>query len=427
MFGCTRALLPVLAVVLFLAGVQPFAAAQTQATGASGFNVVVSLSVKDVMDKVAANPEWNKNLQAAIAQGGPEKQAALNMLKEKGGFDLFKDIDSLIIGLDISELGKKMPVFVLIINGRFDAAKLIPILTDMLKPQGTAVTKLADHNGIAVYSIKKEQSSDGALLAFVGQSLLISDNEAALHKTIDSVKSGTSMLAGDATMAALAGQTNQNATFWAFGQIPDILTKAKAGAPAGGANPGGGGAPGGGPMAGFGPDSIKAFAASIDAKQGLDLNVKLACKDAATALNLKNMFDMGRGWAGMQLSQPDSGLSKDSAATINQALQKATCNAANSVATLALKLTPEEYAALEKIGQEMAKAAEAKAALNAGPNVAPNAAPGGGGGMGLGALGGLGDLMGSLGALGGGAPQGAPAAPKAAPAPGGAPTRKGLN
>ncbi|MCX7047116.1 MAG: hypothetical protein NTX50_16715 [Candidatus Sumerlaeota bacterium] len=319
-----------------------------------GANIVLSLNFKDIRDQ----PDSEKDIQKMIDDVGGEAAAKWKEFKEKTGVDPLKDLESVGVGiyLPADKNSGKDPQVVAIINGKLDAAKLTQGLQALASADGKTMEK-KDYNGVAVYS-PKDQPKEGCW-AVTGQSFVFSNAQSQMEKSLDALKAKTSA-STDPKLTLYLAAAKKTSTFWGAGFLPEKP------APAAGQQPA--------PMGGDPTEMMKDFTISFDGKSGADLDIKITCKDAASALQIKNQVEMFRGMIGMGLTQGGK-VPAEAATKLGIALQKITVTATNDKINLTFKLTKAETDELKQTIETVRKAM-LKDAQGAGAGTDPGVAPG---------------------------------------------------
>ncbi|MCX7044361.1 MAG: DUF3352 domain-containing protein, partial [Candidatus Sumerlaeota bacterium] len=233
--------------------------------------------------------------------------------------------------------------FVAVIQGRFDAVRLMKGV-ETIEGVKEKISSQKDYKGVRVYS-DKEPGKEGCW-AISGQSILISNDPLRLEKAIDAVQANVSAFA-DAKLAPYLSAARTTSTLWAVGYAPN-KPKAADPPPPSPRTPGGRA-----PANAQDPvDLVRHFSLALDNKYGADFETRLTCKDAASAAQLKNQLELMRGILSIALMQANPNAAQrnaakteamqQSAARLNQTLQKLTVEAFADTVTLSLKQTLSE-------------------------------------------------------------------------------------
>jgi hypothetical protein len=327
----------------------------------AGANILVSVSFTDMRSQ----PDYDKDIQDALSQADPEFVKKYDDFKAKTGLDPVKDLDSLSLGVYLPAGGPAAgePDVLALVAGRFDPAKLAAGIETLVSDEGAKVTK-SDYKGQTVYAGQEQNpGATKAYWAVTDKVGVIGNSESRLQAALDLATSGkTAPLAP--RLKALTDRVDSKATVWAVGYLPEKPKTEPQGTP--------------NPMAQDPSDMIREFLVSFDGKAGMDLKAEVSCKDAQSAMMVKNQIEMMRGFLGMMALQSNPNMPAEVTTQINSAIQKILVSSENDRIAINVKMTKEELDGLKKALETMKSAmAQPGAGAPAGTPGAPGAAPAG--------------------------------------------------
>jgi len=190
----------------------------------------------------------------AIASKNPDFQSKIDMLKAQAGFDVTRDVKTIIIGVntDAAATGGGDQKAVILVEGKFDLPKIMKFAKT--QAAGKAITEQA-YAGVKYYAV------EDAEVAVIAPYMVVTP-KGHMKNVIDVAKGKAASVKKNAGFMKMLGTTDTSKDFWAVFMVPAMQAKMIAA------------------QLGHGIDAV---GASLDVAKGLNGKVAVATQDPAAA------------------------------------------------------------------------------------------------------------------------------------------------